>query len=115
MIDLTDIRQAAILPHRSIVLARRPKENIQVWDLRTRKFSRELLLEGGPPLKCFFTSQGNRLIIGSLDGPDGPTLHEIDFSTWENIRNSRGQPCSPPVLFRLMRDGALFLARVVRA
>ncbi|HXJ61035.1 MAG TPA: hypothetical protein VNU68_30690, partial [Verrucomicrobiae bacterium] len=79
----TNFMQAAILPHRSIVLARWINGNIQVWDLQTRRFSRELRLTIGPPTKCFFMSQGNRFIIGSLDSQ---TLHEIDFATWENVR-----------------------------
>src|SRR4029079_102874 len=85
----TNFMQAAILPHRSAVLARWTNGNIQAWDLPTRSFSREVPLTIGPPARCFFMSQANRLIIGSLDSQ---TLHEIDFATWQNVRTWPSPP-----------------------
>jgi WD40 repeat protein/serine/threonine protein kinase len=79
----TNFVQAFFLPDRSMVLARSTAGHIQVWDLQTRSFSRELILSIGPPSKFFVMSQGNKLIIGSLLRK---TLHEIDFATWENVR-----------------------------
>jgi len=69
------------------VLARSTNSNIKVWDLQTRSFSRELLLTGGPPGKCFIMSQGNRLIIGSLLRQ---TVHEVDITTWQEVRTWQG-------------------------
>jgi WD40 repeat protein len=79
--------QAVFLPHRSTLLARSTNSNIQVWDLQTRSFSSELLLTGGPPGKSFFAAQGNRLIIGGLLRQ---TLHEVDLTTWQEIRTWQG-------------------------
>src|SRR6185436_8486172 len=83
----TNFIQADFLTHRWAVLARSTNSNIQVWDLQTRSFSRELLLTGGPPGKCFIMSQGNRLIIGSLLRQ---TVHEVDITTWQEVRTWQG-------------------------
>ena len=85
----TNFIQVAFFPHRSIVLARSSLGHIQVWDLQTRSFSRELRFSIGPPSKCFYMSQGNKFIIGTLLRQ---TLHEIDFTTGENVRTWPGAP-----------------------
>jgi eukaryotic-like serine/threonine-protein kinase len=82
-----NVAQAAFLSHRSIVLARLRDGTIQVWDLNTRTFSRDLPLALTAPPRWLCMAQGNRLIIGGLASE---TLHELDITTWRKVRTWRG-------------------------
>jgi WD40 repeat protein len=83
----TNFTQAAFVPHRSILLARLPEGNVQIWDLRTRTFVRELSVPISRPPKCFFVASGNRLIIVSVSGD---ALHEFDLDTGRKVRTWKG-------------------------
>jgi len=82
-----NVAQATFLPHRSLVLARLVDGSIQVWDLHTRSFSRELTRFIDPPSRWLCLAQGNRLIIGGLASE---TLYEVDLTTWQKVRSWRG-------------------------
>jgi WD40 repeat protein/predicted Ser/Thr protein kinase len=82
----TDVSDAIFIPHRSIVLVRLDDGRIQVWDLRTKSFLRELPFANRVRTQWFYTAQANRLIIG---GMAGESLEEWDLTTWE-VRTWRG-------------------------
>ncbi|MEO7678432.1 MAG: protein kinase, partial [Verrucomicrobiota bacterium] len=89
----TIVGKATFLPHRSMVVARLENGKIQVWDLQTRSFLRELPLTNSLSYHWFYMAQENRLIIGSMASE---SLEEWDLTTWEKIRTWQG----PAQLYR---------------